>query len=64
MYMTGQEIAELCHVHPRTIRRWREDGRIPGTKQGRAYLYKREDVAKLLELESAAELPSKSDKPE
>jgi len=48
--LTVREVARLLHVHPNTLRRWTNNGRIKAyriTPRGDRR-FKREDVAKLL----------------
>jgi len=35
---TVEEIAGTCHVSPRTVRRWMDDGRLKETRLGRRRL--------------------------
>ena len=47
--MTTEEVAELMHVHTKTVGRWKREGKLPATRVGRRNLFKPEDVAALLE---------------
>ena len=47
--MTTEEVAELMHVHTKTVGRWKRSGKLPATKVGRRNLFKPADVAALLE---------------
>jgi len=56
--LTVREVAQLLHVHPNTLRRWSNDGRIKAyriTPRGDRR-YKREEIARFL-----TELNSESD---
>jgi excisionase family DNA binding protein len=49
--LTVREVARLLHVHPNTLRRWSNDGRIKAyriTARGDRR-FKREEIAKFLE---------------
>ena len=49
--MTIREVARLLHVHPNTLRRWSNDGRIRAyriTERGDRR-YKREEITRFLE---------------
>jgi excisionase family DNA binding protein len=56
--LTIREVARLLHVHPNTLRRWSNDGRLrPYRINSRGdRRYKREEIAKFL-----AELNSQAD---
>lgn len=36
-YLTIDEVADLLHLHRDTVRRMLREGRLPGTKVGRAW---------------------------
>jgi excisionase family DNA binding protein len=45
MMLTTQQLAELLHISPRTIERWRVEGHGPAfVKAGRRVLYKEDTV--------------------
>lgn len=45
LYMTTQELAELCRTSPETVRYWRHVGKGPASfKVGRRVLYATRDV--------------------
>ncbi|MDN4519606.1 helix-turn-helix domain-containing protein [Mycolicibacterium austroafricanum] len=47
--LTINEAAALLRVHPRTVRRFIEDGRLPGYQLGgRVVRVRRDDLTKLL----------------
>jgi len=49
--MTVREVARLLHVHPNTLRRWSNDGRLRAyriTSRGDRR-FKREEIARFLE---------------
>ena len=49
--MTIREVARLLHVHPNTLRRWSDDGKLKAyriTSRGDRR-YRQQDVANLLE---------------
>jgi len=33
-YLSVTDVAEMCHVAPRTVRRWLKEGEFPGTRRG------------------------------
>jgi excisionase family DNA binding protein len=48
--LTVREVARILHVHPNTLRRWTNDGRLRAyriTSRGDRR-YKREDIARFL----------------
>lgn len=47
--MTTDEVAEVCRVHPRTVRQWYADERIEVIRfSGRRIVVARDEVARLL----------------
>lgn len=49
-FMTGTDLASLCHTSPETVRYWRHVGKGPKSfKVGRRVLYAVEDVEAWLE---------------
>ncbi len=46
---TTDEVAEVCRVTIETVREWLKDGKLVGTKPGRAYLIKESDLKTYLE---------------
>lgn len=48
-FITTEQICELFHVTPRTVYRWKEAGKIHGTKAGRRLLFNRKEVEALAE---------------
>lgn len=46
-YISLNEVAELLGVDPETARRWSCDGKIPGTKIGGVWRYRKLDIDKL-----------------
>ena len=56
VYMTAREVRELFHVCQKTVCRWREAGKIHGTKIGREYVYPLEEITALLNDSEAAKV--------
>ena len=48
--LTGREVARLLHVHPNTLRRWSNDGRIRAYRINRRgdRRFRREEVGRFL----------------
>lgn len=46
--MDEAEVARLLQVTPRTLQRWREDGRLACHKLGKKALYTEDDLAEAL----------------
>jgi excisionase family DNA binding protein len=46
--MTADDIAEWIGMHPESIRRSARQGRIPGTKFGGEWRFRREDVERAI----------------
>lgn len=54
--LTSDEVAKLARVHPSTVLRWAQSGRIPAVVLGdRSYRFRVSDVEKFL---SPAPVPS------
>ncbi len=47
--LTVQDLAELLHAHPRTIRRWAAERRIAHVRFGKAILFTRQQVKDALD---------------
>jgi excisionase family DNA binding protein len=61
--MTIREVSELLHIHPNTLRRWCDSGRIRSyriTSRGDRR-FKREDIAQFLETISTFEFNGNND---
>lgn len=56
VYMTAREVRELFHVCQKTVCRWREAGKIHGTKIGREYVYPIDEITALMNDTEAAEV--------
>ena len=54
-YLTVKEVATVVRVHPGTVRRWREDGTLPGVRVGGTIRFRRQDVEALLGVVSTPE---------
>lgn len=48
-YLTLKEVAELLTVSESTVYRWTAEGKLPGTKIGDVWRYRKEDIDKLFE---------------
>lgn len=48
-YLTPQQVAELCRVHPSTVRWWLREKRLPGRHIGRKWWIAQDDVTRFLE---------------
>jgi len=46
-YLTLNETADSLRAHPRTLRRWCKQGKLPFLRLGRRYLFLVEDLASL-----------------
>jgi excisionase family DNA binding protein len=46
-FTTLNETAATFRTHPRTLRRWCSEGKIPFLRLGRRYLFREEDIAQL-----------------
>jgi excisionase family DNA binding protein len=47
--LTTAEVADLFGVHPKTVRRWAQDGRLPAIRNpGGQFGFRRDDVEKAL----------------
>jgi excisionase family DNA binding protein len=46
-YRTLNETADVLRTHPRTLRRWCEQGKVPFLRLGRRYLFMDDDLASL-----------------
>lgn len=42
-------LANYIGVHPRTVRRWIRERRVPFTRVGRSYIFRRSDIRDLLD---------------
>jgi excisionase family DNA binding protein len=49
------EVADLCRVRPRTIRRWRADGLLDAVRMGRRWLYPKSALEQVLAHQAAAQ---------
>lgn len=48
-FLTVFEVAELCRVHPATVRNWLRAGSLPGRHIGQQWRVRREDLDRFLE---------------
>jgi excisionase family DNA binding protein len=48
-YLTVQQVADLCHCHEETVRRWLRAGRLPSVRIGLRRLVRRADLDRLWE---------------
>jgi excisionase family DNA binding protein len=46
--LTTEQVAELCQVDAKTIRRWRKEGRLPAARVGHRWLFDADSLAALL----------------
>ena len=46
--LDGQDIMQLLHISPRTLRTLRSNGTIPHTRLGRKIYYRRQDIENIL----------------
>jgi excisionase family DNA binding protein len=44
------EVAELCRVHPCTVRRWLQSGRLKYKRAGRKLLFDPAEVARFIDV--------------
>ena len=47
--LTIREVAELLKLHPKTVNKLANSGRLPGYKIGRQWRFRKSEVLKLLE---------------
>jgi len=45
--LTATEVAQRLNVDPSTLYRWRKSGRLTGSRVGREYVYREQDVNRL-----------------
>lgn len=48
MYLTVDELAQALNVSPRTIIKWRQTGRIPAYKIGKAIRFNLDEVTRAI----------------
>ena len=46
--LTAEEIAEYLRIHPYTVRRLAREGKIPGSRIGGQWRFKRKDIDSLV----------------
>ena len=47
-FMTTNEVCAYLHITSMTLQRWRKAGKVSGTRAGRYWLYRKEDIEALL----------------
>lgn len=43
-YLTAEDVAELLKLDPETVRRWSREGKLPGSKIGDTWRYRKTDI--------------------
>ena len=43
--MTCSQVAELLHLHPKTVERWARDGKLPCIRVARMIRFRSSDIA-------------------
>jgi excisionase family DNA binding protein len=47
--LTVREVADLLKLHPKTVNKFAISGRLPGSRIGRQWRFRKSEVLKLLE---------------
>jgi excisionase family DNA binding protein len=59
-FLTVREAADLCRVHPATIRRWIDNGTLPAVHLGKGVRIRKRDLDALTDTEITRDLVTKA----